>query len=123
KHIYEGLAETLGIDLKLPWRDLQEEHRGWLLHGTGDRHITYAWKQRGGGVWKHGGAWEGILPQLLASFKKTAAGPRRMQLEKYMRVLRCPTCKGQRLNPQARAVRVGGKTLVQLGAMPLGELA
>ena len=36
-----------------------------------------------------------------------------MQLEKYMRVVRCPTCHGQRLNPQARAVRVGGKTLVE----------
>src|SRR5208283_5046857 len=28
-----------------------------------------------------------------------------------------------RLNPQARAVRVGGKTLVELGAQPIGELA
>ena len=37
-----------------------------------------------------------------------------MQLEKYMRVVRCPTCQGQRLNPQARAVRVGGKTLVEV---------
>ena len=39
-----------------------------------------------------------------------------MQLEKYMRVVRCPACDGQRLNPQARAVRVGGKTLVEVGA-------
>ena len=44
-----------------------------------------------------------------------------MQLEKYMRVVRCPTCKGQRLNPQARAVRVGGKTLVEVCAMPIGD--
>jgi excinuclease ABC subunit A len=123
KHIYEGVAATLGIDLKTPWQNLPEEHRQWLLHGAADKHITYTWKQRGGAVWKHGGTWEGILPQLLASFKKTAAGPRRMQLEKYMRVVRCLTCKGQRLNPQARHVRVGGKTLVELGAMPLGDLA
>src|SRR5207302_2940900 len=98
-----------------------EEHRNWLLHGAGDRHITYAWKQRHG-LWKHGGKWEGIIPQLLSSFKKTAAGPRRMQLEKYMRVVRCPTCQGQRLNAQARAVRVGGKTLVEVCAQPIGDL-
>ena len=107
KHIYEGVADTLDIDLKTPWRDLPAEQRQWLLHGSGDRHITFVWKQRGGGVWKHGGTWEGIVPQLLSSFKKTAAGPRRMQLEKYMRVVRCLTCKGQRLNPQARAVPRG----------------
>jgi excinuclease ABC subunit A len=123
KHIFEGLAKTLDIDLKTPWRDLPAQHRDWLLHGAGDKHITYEWKQRGGAVWKHGGKWEGIVPQLLSSFKKTAAGPRRMQLEKYMRSVRCPACKGQRLNPQARAVRIGGKTLTELCAMPVGDLA
>jgi excinuclease ABC subunit A len=122
KHIYEGVAQTLGIDLKKPWNELPEQHRDWLLGGSGERHITYAWKQRGGAVWKHGGTWEGIVPQLLSAFKKTAAGPRRMQLEKYMRVMRCPTCQGQRLNAQARAARVAGKTLIEIGATPLGDL-
>src|SRR5262249_15076509 len=42
---------------------------------------------------------------------------------KYMRVVRCPRCKGQRLNAQARAVRVGGKTLVEVCAVPVGDLA
>ena len=28
------------------------------------------------------------------------------QLEKYMRILACAACRGQRLNPQARAVTV-----------------
>jgi excinuclease ABC subunit A len=123
KHIYEGVAKTLGIDLKTPWYDLPEEHRRLLLHGAGETHITYEWKQRGGVVWKHGGKWEGIVPQLLSSFKKTAAGPRRLQLEKYMRVVRCEACGGQRLKPQARAVRVGGKTLIEVCALPIGELA
>jgi excinuclease ABC subunit A len=123
RHIYEGVANTLGIDLKTPWRELPARHRDWLLHGSGEQHITYEWKIRGGGSWKHGGTWEGIIPQLMSSFKKTASGPRRLQLEKYMRVVRCPSCREQRLNPQARAVRVGGKTLVEVCAMPLGELA
>jgi excinuclease ABC subunit A len=122
KHIFEGVASTLGIDLKTPWKDLPKQHQDWMLYGSGDRHITFEWKQRGGSVWKHGGTWEGIIPQLLSSFKKTAAGPRRMQLEKYMRVVHCTTCGGHRLNAQARAVKVGGKTLVDLGAMPIGEL-
>ncbi|MBX9583652.1 MAG: excinuclease ABC subunit UvrA [Gemmataceae bacterium] len=122
KHIYEGVAKSLGIDLKAPWQELPADHRRQLLHGGGDAHIVWEWKQRNGTTWKHGGKWDGIVPQLLAQFKKTAAGPRRMQLEKYMRVVRCPACQGQRLNPQARAVRVGGKTLVELGRTPIGDL-
>jgi excinuclease ABC subunit A len=123
RHIFEGVAQSLGIDLKKPWKDLPKQHRDWLLYGSGDRHISYEWKLRGGGAWKHGGKWEGLVPQFLSSFKKTAAGPRRLQLEKYMRVMRCPVCNGERLNAQARAVRLAGKTLVEVCAMPVGNLA
>lgn len=123
RHIYEGIARTLGIDLRTPWRDLPQQHRDWLLYGAGQRHITYEWKQRGGTIWKHGGTWEGIIPQLLSQFKKTAAGPRRMQLEKYMRSMRCPSCQGQRLNPQARAVRLNGQSLPGVASMPIAQLA
>ena len=33
-----------------------------------------------------------------------------------------PGLLGARLNPRARAVKVGGKTLIELGAMPIGEV-
>ncbi|WP_162658231.1 excinuclease ABC subunit UvrA [Tuwongella immobilis] len=123
KHIYEGVAKALEIDLKKPWKQLSDREKQLYLYGAGDQKITFEWKQRGGGVWRHAAPWEGVIPQLLASFKKTAAGPRRMQLEKYMRIVRCPSCKGHRLNSQARAVQVGEKTLVELGSMPIGDLA
>ena len=123
KHIYEGVAKAYGIDVKQPWKKLTDEHKHILLHGTGPKHIAFEWKVRGGNIWKHGGNWDGIVPQLLSSFKKTAAGPRRLQLEKYMRVMRCPTCGGKRLNAQARAVRVAGKTLIEAEGMPIGDLS
>ena len=122
KHVYEGVAKSLGIDLKMAWKKLKPAHKELLLQGAGDAHIVWEWKQRGGKVWRHSGKWEGVVPQLVSQFKKTAAGPRRMQLEKYMRVVRCPACKGERLNPQARAAQVAGKTIIQVGATPVGEL-
>ncbi|MGL6076829.1 MAG: excinuclease ABC subunit UvrA [Fimbriiglobus sp.] len=122
KHTYEGVGKSLGIDLKLPWKDLPKEHQQLLLYGSGEAHIIWEWKKRGGAVLKHSGKWEGVIPQLMSQFKKTSAGPRRMQLEKYMRVVKCPGCLAERLNPQARAVRVGGKTLIEVGRMPIGEL-
>ncbi|MER3416504.1 MAG: excinuclease ABC subunit A [Gemmataceae bacterium] len=122
RHIYEGVAASLGIDLHRPWRDLPAEHRRWLLYGSGERHITYTWRHRGG-IWKHGGTWEGIVPQLIHQYRKAAAGPWRAMLEKYLRRVRCSACQGQRLNPVARAVRVAGLTLVEVCAMPIGELA
>ena len=119
RHIFEGIAEAIGIDLKAPWQSLPDTHKNALLYGTGDTHITYTWKRRGGTVWKHGGVWEGIIPQLMSNFKKVAAGPRKMQLQKYMSVLPCSACAGQRLNPQARAVKVGGQTICELESLPI----
>ena len=122
KHIFEGVGNSLDIDLKKPWKNLTDEQRQQLLHGSGEAHIVWEWKMRGGKVWKHGGKWEGIVPQLLSQFKKSATGPKRAQLEKYMRVVRCPACRGDRLNPQARAVKVGGRTLVDVGHTAIGDL-
>ncbi|MCX7702291.1 MAG: excinuclease ABC subunit UvrA, partial [Gemmataceae bacterium] len=123
RHIFEGVAREFSMDLKKPWNKLPEEHRRILLYGASERIITFEWKQRGGGVWRHGGRWEGIVPQLLASFKKTLAGPRRLQLERYMRVLVCPACQGRRLNPQARNVRVAGWTLIETESATIQTLA
>lgn len=122
RHIFEGVAQHFGIDLKKPWKKLTAEQRRVLLHGAGNQQIVFAWRTRGG-TWHHAGLWEGIVPQLRASFKKASAGPRRLQLENYMRSGKCSSCNGERLNPQARKVRVAGRTLIEAEAMPLDELA
>jgi excinuclease ABC subunit A len=122
KHIFEGVGKSLDIDLKSPWNKLPKSSQDLFLMGSGDRHIVWEWKQRNGVIWKHGGKWEGIVPQLIGQFKKATAGPRRAQLEKYMRTMVCPGCRGQRLNAQARSVKVGGQSLVAIGGMPVGEV-
>ncbi|MBA2225496.1 MAG: excinuclease ABC subunit UvrA [Thermogemmata sp.] len=123
RHIYEGVARSFGIDLKKPWSKLKERERRLLLYGSDQQLVTWRWRQSNGQTWEHFGYWEGIIPQLMSQFKKSSSGPRRRQMEKYMRIVRCPECHGYRLNAQARAVRLGGKTIVELGEMPIGQLA
>jgi excinuclease ABC subunit A len=131
KHIFEGVASNFEADpdgppkgamLKGPWRDLDERFRKVWLYGAGDRIIVHHWKNRGR-IWSHAEKWEGVANELLARYKKSAGGPARAQLEPYMRSMTCPECRGARLNPRARSVRVGGKTLVDLGALPIGKAA
>lgn len=122
RHIFEGVAETLGFSLDVRFRDLPQSARDALLFGAGERHITYKWKMRGGRVFMHGGVWEGVIPQLLAKYKKTTSPMHRAMYEKHMRILPCTACSGARLNPQARNVRVAGKTIVELEATAVGPL-
>ncbi|MFO0974433.1 MAG: hypothetical protein U1A27_13480 [Phycisphaerae bacterium] len=105
RHIYDGVAKHLGVKLDQPWSKLPERARHALLHGTGDAHITFEWKWSRG-VWKHGDTFAGVLAELREKYRKANAAFVREYYEKFMRRVRCPDCAGDRLNAQARAVRI-----------------
>jgi len=113
RHILTGAAEAIekevwlepGTILKTKWKDLPDQAKHLWLYGTGDKHITFAWRTRGG-VYKHGGTWEGWINRLLNDYRSTKNPMRRKQLEKYMEILPCPSCQGERLNRQARNVKL-----------------
>ncbi len=107
-HLYEGVAQHLGVDLHTPWRELPPKARHALLYGTGDTHITFEWRSRQG-VMKHGGTFEGVIAELHARHKKSASDMVRRFYEQFMRQTVCPQCHGGRLKPQALAVRIEGR--------------
>ncbi len=108
RHIYQGVADYLGVDLNAPWRDLPLSARRALLHGTGEAHITFTWKGRGG-TWRHGGTFEGVLAELHARHRKSQSNLVRRYYEQFMRQAKCGRCGGGRLNPQALSVRLSGR--------------
>ncbi|MFQ5733115.1 MAG: excinuclease ABC subunit UvrA, partial [Planctomycetaceae bacterium] len=128
RHIFKGAANAIEKDLgliedsllKTPWRDLSEDAQRLVLYGTGDRHVTFAWRYSGG-VWKHGGTWDGVVPGLLDNYRKTRSPMRRRQLEKSMDFALCQTCHGARLNAQARNVRISSESFrrARQGRAPL----
>ncbi len=117
RHLYEGVARAIEQDagltegsfLKTPWKELPEKAQELWLHGLGNRHVTFAWRHRGG-VWKHGGTWAGFLTELHQDYVKAKNPMRRRQLEKFMATVRCSSCGGTRLNPQARNVRIESRS-------------
>ncbi len=128
KHIYAGVATAIEQDcgmeegsfLKLPWNELPVEAIDKFLNGMGERHITYSWRHSGG-IWKHGGTWDGYCPELLEEYRKAKNPMRRKQLEKYMEVTPCTACAGTRLNPQARAVKITSRSATGLWAVGNGQ--
>lgn len=138
RHIYQGVADTMERKLELPeatltetpWEELTEEQQYLWLWGTGDEHITYTW--RGGkNSQKYGGTFDGLIPELLDKYRSAKSKSLIAKLEKFMNVIRCPDCNGQRLNPQARSVRLttthadfaenNSLTLPQVCTLPIEE--
>jgi excinuclease ABC subunit A len=122
RHLYEGVAKHLGISLLTPWKKLPPKARHALLYGTGDDHITFTWKWSGG-VWRHGGTFDGVIAELEQKYRKAGAPFVRKYYEKYMRVRKCGTCHGARLNPQALAVRIAGKSIHDVGELSIADTA
>jgi len=113
RHIYQGVADTVertrqlaaGTMLETAWAELDGELQGLWLWGTGDLHITFTWRG-GNSPLKYGGKFEGLVPDLLTKYRGSQSWPQRRQLERYMRTMSCPDCRGERLNAQARGVKL-----------------
>ena len=117
KHVqFRGVAEYLartypqfGLNAKAildrPWKTLPEEIKEALLFGTENANITFSWRNSPQGM-NWGATYDGIIPQLLSAYRTNQSRIQKRHLEKYMNVCTCGFCKGERLNPQARAVRI-----------------
>ncbi|MGN6545438.1 MAG: excinuclease ABC subunit UvrA, partial [Aureliella sp.] len=73
----------------------------------GDRHITFTWRGGQKPV-KFGGTFSGVIAQLLEQYRGTNSTIGRKRYEKYMETLHCTECDGQRLNAQARHLKLRG---------------
>ena len=140
RHIYQGVADTMEHRLKLdegtlldaPWEELDAKYQEWLLWGTGETHITFTWRGGAAGH-KYGGTYEGVIPELLSKYGSSKSKMQIRQLEKYMSVIQCPDCFGQRLNPQARSVKIAtahqqfaerpAHTLPEICNLPISDAA
>jgi excinuclease ABC subunit A len=108
----ERLAKKHKVRLDVPWCQLDARERGWVVDG--DAHY------RAGG-WRRG-QWYGVRGLWKYLETKKYKMHVRVLLARYRGYDECLDCHGTRLRKEALAVRVGGKTIAELEAMPVGEL-
>ncbi len=99
----EKFARAQGIPLDRPWSRLEPEQRRLLLEG--------------------GEGFRGVIPFLERRREKSYKVGNRFLVKKYQAALPCTECGGTRLRPEARSVRLGGRTIAEVGAMTVAEAA
>ena len=102
--VLKQLAEQLPFDPDVPWKELPEETRSALLHGTGER--LFAFKLRRMREAK-AMPFAGILPDIERSFRDTDSEGFQARLSTFMIAGPCLACGGARLNRRSAAVRIG----------------
>ena len=113
KGLLRALSKQLDFSLETPFKELPLEIRRLLMHGSGDKELTFGY-WRGGAFRKYEKPFEGVLPNLARRYEETDSDFTRQRLRDYMSRQPCPTCKGSRMKPEVLACTVAGKSIVDL---------
>jgi len=108
---FRACAEA-GVDIDVPWQELPEPHRRFVLEGNHGRG-----KSRVGAKGWDGA--RGFFANLEAKKYKMHV---RVLLSRYRGYVTCPECHGGRLKPDALCFRTGGMTLPEFWAQPVRDL-
>jgi excinuclease ABC subunit A len=132
-------VDALGVSPDAAWNKLPDAQRQAILYGMGaasggapkSRPRTAGKKREGGKK----APYAGVVPRLekrLASMGDVRVetpeeddpdagegGIADEELGRFLVTRTCDACKGKRLRPEALAVKLGGKDVAQVGAMPL----
>ena len=115
----DAVAKHLGFTLMTPIKDLTEDQYNGLMYGVTEQ---MRFKQVSKNAeFAYNGTWEGLLPQTERLYRETKSDYRKEELEKYMRILPCPTCHGKRLKDTVLAVKISDKSIADVTDMSIDE--
>ena len=120
--LIEALGQTIGFRMDTPWTRLPAAARQALLRGyDGQVHVRY--RNRYGRERSYYTTFEGVIPWVERRHAEAESDSSREKFAGYMREVPCPSCGGARLKPVSLAVTVDGRSIAELCALPVGELA
>ncbi|MDP3504364.1 MAG: excinuclease ABC subunit UvrA [Myxococcales bacterium] len=114
--LVDTLSRAFGIDLETPWEKLPKGQRDIVMYGSTGKEVSMKW---GDARWKM--EWEGLVNKLMRGFQSTASESMKQYYMRFLSDKPCPTCAGERLKPESRAVKVHGKTIVELSHLTISH--
>jgi len=118
-----GLARHFGVDLAVPFSRLPRRHRDILLYGpppAAPARTRVGRARAPAARDPFGRDFEGIIPNLRRRFEH-GMWSEQEELERFRSLRPCPSCRGERLKPQSRAVTFKGRTITWYVNLPLTE--
>jgi len=120
-HMLKSIATHCGFDIDTPWEKLKKAHRDFILYGSGDEEVEFAYVNDRGDIYQRTHPFEGVIPNFERRYKETESQMVREDLAKYLNSQHCPDCNGTRLRKEARHVFVNNRDLPSLTEMPVGD--
>ena len=114
----DSLARHYEISTQTPFEDLAERVQTAILYGSGTEPVemTYDDGKRSYSVNR---PFEGVMPNMERRYHETDSNWVRDDLARYQNVSACETCNGDRLKPEALAVKLDGRHISQITEMSI----
>ncbi|WP_345020490.1 excinuclease ABC subunit UvrA [Streptomyces shaanxiensis] len=118
------ILDALGYDVDRPWRDLPAEEREWILFTDEQPVVTVHPVRDAARIQRpYQGTYMSAHRYVMKTFSDSKSPTLRAKAERFLASAPCPACGGSRLRPESLAVTFAGRTIAELAALPLTELA
>lgn len=101
----KAICNHYGGSLDIPFQKLSKDLQTAILHGTGKTIINFIYDD-GLRSYKTSKPFEGVIGNLERRFRETESSGMREEIGRYMSKAACHSCEGQRLKPEALAVKI-----------------
>jgi len=109
-----SVGKKIGFNLLTPIKDLKPKNLNIILYGT-DELINFNYRSKSGdSSWQYKDAFEGVIENLKRVFIETESESKREWLKQFMRDTPCNVCHGRKLKPEALAVKINGKGIMDV---------
>jgi excinuclease ABC subunit A len=116
----DSLARHFRVSTGTPFAQLQEKVQKGILRGTGTTPVkmVYSDDERSYTVER---PFEGVIPNMERRFRETDSSWVREELSRYQSTAPCDVCHGDRLRPEALAVRIAGRHISQVTELSIAQ--
>ncbi|WP_395401878.1 ABC transporter [Arthrobacter sp. UC242_113] len=112
----------LGYDVDIPWRELPRKDRDWILF-TDEQPVVEITPQRDRVAKPYKGKFWSAKSHVMHTLADSKSNTMRERVLRFMETGPCRRCSGSGLTPEALAVTFAGRTIAELNAVPMAELA
>ncbi len=122
RQMLEAVAKHVGFSMTTPFAKLTKKQREVVFYGSGEEEVRFHLVKENR---KHSyvGTFEGVIGNLSRRYVETDSDGMREEIEEYMRHEPCAACGGKRLRPEALSVTVGGRNIMEVTGLSIGETA
>jgi excinuclease ABC subunit A len=117
----DALAKAYRFDIRTPFKKLPKKAQEIILQGSQGEKVEFWWEEDGGRRHTYRKEFEGVLNNLERRWRESDSEQVREELERYMNIMPCPTCKGARLKKEALFVRIAGRNICEVTALSISD--